>query len=362
MTAPAPFTTALAGATGPDLAFFTSGGRRVYVGTDPGASIPSWDPTTGAPLGPLAQGIENLRPGVIAGSEISEDGTLAAIDRPGGQVEVWNLAERRRTAVIDTGQQTPVPAWDPATPVLATTGTGGTVALWNVADPTHVTLLARATAPGYTAAIEPYARFSPDGRLLALVQATPGAMAEQAIPLISVPDGTVVHTLRIPTSEFGPEVSFTPDSKTIATSAVDDRVLFFDTATGTQRAAMATPYPPIGLAYVSNGTRLVTTRPLVDPIETVGRVDLWDTVGLQPVGDPVLVPGGALIVDTDRPGGQRFVTGTDSGPTLVWDMDPADWEATACRIAGRNLTAAEWHQYLPGRTYQLSCPQWPAAA
>ena len=136
---------------------------------------------------------------------------------------------------------------------------------------------------------------------------------------------------------------------------------FWDTATGSQRATLTTPYPPIGVAYVSGGSRLVTTRPLVDPITTVGRVDVWDTASLQPVGDPVLVPGGANLVDPDRPGGQRFVTGaTSSGETLVWDVDPADWEAAACRIAGRNLTAAEWSQYLPGRPYQVTCPHWPA--
>jgi WD40 repeat protein len=156
-------------------------------------------------------------------------------------------------------------------------------------------------------------------------------------------------------------VAFTPDATAIATSVVDDRVIFWDTRTGSQGATLSTPYPPIGLAYVSGGTRLVTTRPLVDPIGTVGRVDVWDTASLQPVGDPVSVPGGANLVDTDRPGGQRFVTGSNLGnETLVWDVDPAHWELTACRIVGRNLTAAEWRQYLPGRSYQVTCPTWPA--
>lgn len=34
----------------------------------------------------------------------------------------------------------------------------------------------------------------------------------------------------------------------------------------------------------------------------------------------------------------------------------------ACTIAGRNLTHAEWHTYLPNLHYQRTCPQWPAGS
>ena len=36
--------------------------------------------------------------------------------------------------------------------------------------------------------------------------------------------------------------------------------------------------------------------------------------------------------------------------------NPRHWEKLACRIAGRNLTRAEWNQYLPGRDYHRTCP------
>jgi hypothetical protein len=47
---------------------------------------------------------------------------------------------------------------------------------------------------------------------------------------------------------------------------------------------------------------------------------------------------------------------------MVWDVDIGHWVATACRIAGRNLTHAEWNQYLPGRPYQETCPTYPAGS
>ena len=55
------------------------------------------------------------------------------------------------------------------------------------------------------------------------------------------------------------------------------------------------------------------------------------------------------------------ITGTGGDSTTnVWDLDVHHWEQAACRIAGRNLTRAEWHQYLPDQPYQCTCPQWAA--
>ena len=35
--------------------------------------------------------------------------------------------------------------------------------------------------------------------------------------------------------------------------------------------------------------------------------------------------------------------------SMLWDLDPVNWLDAACRVAGRDLTAAEWHHYLPER-------------
>ncbi len=53
---------------------------------------------------------------------------------------------------------------------------------------------------------------------------------------------------------------------------------------------------------------------------------------------------------------------TPVGEPIVRDLNPMHWEATACRLAGRNLTQSECAQYLPGRPYQAICPQWPSGS
>jgi WD40 repeat protein len=47
----------------------------------------------------------------------------------------------------------------------------------------------------------------------------------------------------------------------------------------------------------------------------------------------------------------------DDGSMARWDVDPASQVRTACQIAGRQLTQAEWDKLLPRRPYEDICPQ-----
>ena len=46
----------------------------------------------------------------------------------------------------------------------------------------------------------------------------------------------------------------------------------------------------------------------------------------------------------------------------AWSLDPAQWVAGACAVAGRNLTRAEWDQYLGDLApYHETCPEFEPA-
>ena len=62
-----------------------------------------------------------------------------------------------------------------------------------------------------------------------------------------------------------------------------------------------------------------------------------------------LAPDRVMIVD-------------DTGVILEWDPRPDAWEAHACRVAGRNLTQAEWAELFPDQEYRVTCPEFPAGA
>ncbi len=47
----------------------------------------------------------------------------------------------------------------------------------------------------------------------------------------------------------------------------------------------------------------------------------------------------------------------------IWDLDPEHWATTACRVAGRNLTRAEWADNIGELApYQATCPDLPLDA
>jgi hypothetical protein len=79
--------------------------------------------------------------------------------------------------------------------------------------------------------------------------------------------------------------------------------------------------------------------------------------------------GDAIETDTDVWGGVRAALRRDgqqaammtSQGIVVWNLDPDHWVDAACQVAGRNLTHAEWDQYIGDLApYRQTCPQFPA--
>ena len=52
----------------------------------------------------------------------------------------------------------------------------------------------------------------------------------------------------------------------------------------------------------------------------------------------------------------RLAQSFAAGQTWVVPVTLRAWEAAACRIANRNLTPAEWNEFLRGRPYRRFCP------
>jgi WD40 repeat protein len=369
--APAAFVTPLGGPAGRPVGItFTPDGASVETMPDFTGPPAGWDPATGRSLGPSLTGVPLASLPSSATWNQSPDGALVAIGRPDGTVEIWDAARATRDTTFNTGQQMPAVRWSPHGGLLATGGNGGTLALWDATDPTQVINLARASAPGFSADSGPTPTFSPDGKLLAAFgYPSLNGSGVSSVDLLAVPS---LHPVELLHADTGVVVSpaFSPDSKQFAVSVIEvssvaGRVIAWDTASWAQRATLQLPYQPVGVAFVARGAWLATAQVATpDRPDDPSRVDLWDAVTLQPIGDPIKVRGDAGLLATDRPGGYRFASGSTSpaGTPMVWDVDPAHWNAMACRIAGRNLTRAEWSHYLPGRPYQATCPTQPVGS
>ena len=364
-------------------AAFAAGGTEVDSWGSEGAH-PSpmlrWDGVTGAAKGRLLDA-RAQPPALQYAVAPSPTGTMVAVVGQDGRVHLWDRAAGEEVAVLDGhrgGEREAV--WTSAGDRIATAGPNQSVLVWDVSDLRHPVLSGpplvapggpppQGVLPNGTPWDEP--RLSHDGRLVAIVEKLPGR-----VTLFDRATGVATWSVGFPGSNGLPNVfqaAFSPDDKVLAvvSSAGPESnfaVTLLDVASG-RRQRPVLPYGSgLGLAFLDGGRVLVTTS----GSQGSQVAQLWDMATLQPIGDPL--PAGALGGSWARagwsapldasPDGKRFVTegaGPTQGPVL-WDADPADWAATACRIAGRNLTRAEWDQYFRGRPYHATCPQWSPGA
>jgi WD40 repeat protein len=104
----------------------------------------------------------------------------------------------------------------------------------------------------------------------------------------------------------------------------------------------------ISVTYSPDGTEVMTTS-------SDGKFRLIDVATGKLVGPPL--PGSAAPGwGTFFPDGKQIAATFWDGKGMVWNVDPQAWAAQACRIAHRNLTRAEWHDFLPQRPYRAVCP------
>jgi hypothetical protein len=95
---------------------------------------------------------------------------------------------------------------------------------------------------------------------------------------------------------------------------------------------------------------------LVAAITDSGSAVVWDRGSGRQLGTLPVNPSASIVVFA---GPHHLVTLSREGTTEEWNLSPDSWERHACRIAGRNLTRAEWLQHIGG-SYRATCPQWPA--
>jgi WD40 repeat protein len=92
----------------------------------------------------------------------------------------------------------------------------------------------------------------------------------------------------------------------------------------------------------------------------MGFSALWDLQAMSPLG--ILLPGHsrgpkAVASSSSAP---LVATSSWDGEILLWNLDPQQWVADACRMANRNLSCVEWQAVEGARTWRATCPGLPA--
>jgi WD40 repeat protein len=135
----------------------------------------------------------------------------------------------------------------------------------------------------------------------------------------------------------------------MAVAMEDGTMRLIDPATGHQinRPVARNDTPISFVAFDDTGSTIASS-------DDAG-LSLWDGVSGEELASlPIGHAGAPTFVD----GGTRVVLATGGAKTFTWLFGADGIQPALCRAAGRNLTSAEWAEFLPGRPYEKTCPQY----
>jgi WD40 repeat protein len=292
--------------------------------------------------------------GAVAFGRSGRDLLVSGITSPSSSVlRIWRLATHPRLvrSIAVHGLVTWV-TWSPDGRTVAATDafdaqdpqTGGSVLEWDAATGRRIGATVVRKKGGYPTDVA----FAPHGTSVAVGGYQIGA--EVLDPASGTVESRIPH---IGLYTFG--VSFSPDGTKLATTDWDGTLDVWNPATGKPIGA-AIPDPDQGVgqsvAWSPDGRTLALT-------DWSNTLRLFDVASRREVGPPFQLASGQdnqYPYAAFTPDGTRVVVSDDTARTWVVPVSLRAWTAATCRIANRNLTRAEWREFLPGRRYRRLCP------
>jgi WD40 repeat protein len=145
-------------------------------------------------------------------------------------------------------------------------------------------------------------------------------------------------------------VAFSPDGERVVSGSFDDTVRVWEAATGEEVARMTHDGLVYSVAFSPDGEMVVSGS-------QDGTVRVWQAA----TGTEVARMDHVIEVTSVAfsPDGKWVVSGSEDGTARVWLWQLEDLIELACAHLERNLTQAEWRQYLGDRPYRQTCPNLP---
>jgi WD40 repeat protein/DNA-binding SARP family transcriptional activator len=166
--------------------------------------------------------------------------------------------------------------------------------------------------------------------------------------IVDLEKGTVVSEGRLPMADTI-QPWYSPDGRHVAVGSAAGEVLLFDTETG------EVVQPPIDVhkgfvqyvAWSTDSARFASSG--LD-----GSVALFDGTTGAHLGS-VTTPSQAMVGSEFLPDGHRLLIASNDQGIYLWDTRVDAALSAACRMAGRDLTAAEWRESFGDRPYEPTC-------
>jgi WD40 repeat protein len=234
--------------------------------------------------------------GVVTGSHPSDLWTRL------GEVRLWDAATGRQVGhTLEHHMKVHAVAFSPDGQWFASGSEDGHARLWPAlpaaARPTLLPQAAGGTLP----------RFSPDGKLLAVV-------GDRHVHCWDVATRRLAFALPYQKfKEHEPAVAFSPDGQTLVAAGMDGKAHLWDAATGRPRREPLDHQGPIlAVAFSPDGRTLATAG----GASTTRR---WDVASGREVGPALTFSEGAHNHVAFSPDGRLLVIGAEVGEVRVWD-------------------------------------------
>jgi WD40 repeat protein len=293
----------------------------------------------------------------VSGLALSPDGRTIATGGKGGTVRTWDSMDGTPALTL-TGHAGPVyaVAFSPDGGIIASASDDTTVRLWDAHTGELLHVL-----EGHAGSVMGVA-FSPDGTTVASADREPrpdgeGMPRVATVRLWEVASGRERHVLDGPVDGRGfLSLAYQPGGNWIAAGVEDSAVWIWDDAALAIGAAelrrRERGYEVNSVAFSPDGRVLASAG-------TDGLVQLLDT-GL-PSAATIQLSGhrGSVNAIAFHPTGTWLFTAGADRIIRRWLLPLDQVTEEACRAAGRNLTAEEWANFIPTKSYRATCPQFP---
>ncbi len=311
--------------------------RRIVTSSLDG-SVRLWDIESkrllGRPYRPHPGSILGLGVIPVLSTDISPDGRwLASGGQDGGIVLIDTTTDEPRTLTPKHREAVETVAFDPAGKILASVGWEGEIALWDLATGKRRGEPLKGHHHPMSDSIK--LDFSPDGRLLA------SGSSDETVLLWDVETGKPVGS-PLRHEAIVSAVRFSRDGRMLAVGS-NQQVFLWNLPSRTLR-----PLPLRGhtqsvahLSFAPDGKVLVSSD--------LRDVRIWDLDSGQLAGPPL----DASLAEVSWDG--RLLVVAEREELRVHELSIAAFSRQGCELANRNLSLAEWTQYVGKGAYCRTC-------